>query len=425
MKKTIVIVVLILFLVAPITATSYTSAATNDFTANNDITLTDISFDSSTVNFTILNGSTAESWIISDGALRVTNPGTFKISSSDLTVGLFEITVSEARSACTVNTTPGTTYITFPTTSATYVIVPRSNTTCNSLCPVLSNIGTYNDYPTCGAATCNSGYSVSGSGSSANCVPAGNVLLSSPGGGNPGGSSGDTTTSTDTNNTTNTAAPADITTTAKTLTAGEPAKDKNGNVTLGQMATDASTVASGDVSQVTAKMGVNRDVAAEADYNEDIVSKIVAGSGITAQVRNTVNNFVTYGTPATKSLGAGERGGVVNSYRAAFGKIPNTADEWNDTIKIANGRWPSEHSETAENRATISFKTIYKREPNRTNPHDDAAVTVMAYGLRPSNRNLDSEKAAIKIFKAIYGYNPTSATNWDAVRAIAYSGATR
>ena len=44
---------------------------------------------------------------------------------------------------------------------------------------------------------------------------------------------------------------------------------------------------------------------------------------------------------------------------------------------------------------------------------------------QPADRNLNSERAAIKIFKGIYGYNPSTATAWDIVRAIAYSGATR
>ncbi|MFA4937543.1 MAG: hypothetical protein WC575_04665, partial [Patescibacteria group bacterium] len=62
---------------------------------------------------------------------------------------------------------------------------------------------------------------------------------------------------------------------------------------------------------------------------------------------------------------------------------------------------------------------------SRANAHDDAAITVMAYGLRPLPRNLNSEKVAIKTFKALFGTNPVSATDWDTVRAIAYSGATR
>ena len=57
--------------------------------------------------------------------------------------------------------------------------------------------------------------------------------------------------------------------------------------------------------------------------------------------------------------------------------------------------------------------------------YENAAVTVMAYGLRPKPRNLNSERAAIKNFMGIFKKIPTSATDWDAVRAIAYSGAKR
>jgi hypothetical protein len=142
------------------------------------------------------------------------------------------------------------------------------------------------------------------------------------------------------------------------------------------------------------------------------------------RVQYALTNFITYGSPDTR-IGWGERGGVLNSFMSAFGKVPTTTDNWSDIIKIANGRWPNERSEMSENRATEHFRKIYLREPNRANPHDDAAVTVIAYGLRPANRNMESESAAIKIFKAIYQYHPTSAVDWDVVRAIAYSGATR
>jgi hypothetical protein len=59
------------------------------------------------------------------------------------------------------------------------------------------------------------------------------------------------------------------------------------------------------------------------------------------------------------------------------------------------------------------------------NANDNAAVTIMAYGLRPAGRNLNSEKAAILSFKYIYKKNPITAEEWDVVRAIAYSGAKR
>lgn len=250
------------------------------------------------------------------------------------------------------------------------------------------------------------------------------------GGGGGGGSVGDTpaeTTPTETvEPTPTTDTPTTTTEDTTSSTPAEPATNAQGQVTLGQMTDDADTVASGDVSEVIAKMGATRDTTLETKYSSEIVSKVVSGvEGVTATVRNTVNNFVTYGTKSTNVLGAGERAGVVNSYKEAFGKLPTTTEEWNDVIKIANGRWPNERSQAKEDRASISFKSIYLREANMDDPNDNAAVTVMAYGLRPANRNLDSEKVAINTFRYVFGYSPTTASNWDAVRAIAYSGATR
>jgi hypothetical protein len=135
--------------------------------------------------------------------------------------------------------------------------------------------------------------------------------------------------------------------------------------------------------------------------------------------------FCNNGTLSTKRLGRGERAGVVNSYKSAFGKLPQTVSEWEDVIKIANGRWPGETSPEAEARANDYFHQIYLRDADRSNSHDDAAITIIAYGLRPLNRNLESEEAAIRIFKSIFSYNPTAAVDWDMVRAIAYSGAVR
>jgi hypothetical protein len=50
---------------------------------------------------------------------------------------------------------------------------------------------------------------------------------------------------------------------------------------------------------------------------------------------------------------------------------------------------------------------------------------VIAYGLLPLQRNLNSEKVAIKTFTAVYRHAPVNALAWNIVRAIAYSGATR
>jgi len=57
--------------------------------------------------------------------------------------------------------------------------------------------------------------------------------------------------------------------------------------------------------------------------------------------------------------------------------------------------------------------------------NDNAAVNIMAYGLRPAQRNTASEKIAILSFKYIFKKTPVSAQDWDEVRAISYSGAKR
>jgi len=173
---------------------------------------------------------------------------------------------------------------------------------------------------------------------------------------------------------------------------------------------------------ITAASFANLSVTEKTTY-----LKIVALTTATLSQANqyTIADFIHDGTPTTAILGAGERAGSIASFQSAFNRLPATEADWQDVIKIANGRWPTQRSTTAEDRAKISFKKVYLRAANMSNSNDNAAVTVMAYGLRPALRNLNSEKAAIKSFIFIYKITPVSAANWDIVRAIAYSGATR
>ena len=147
--------------------------------------------------------------------------------------------------------------------------------------------------------------------------------------------------------------------------------------------------------------------------------------GLTTQFKNSLTFFLFPGTNSTRPVGGGERGGVVNSFKSAFGRWPTSELDWQDVIKIGNGRWPSQKSPTAEAEAKKMFKKVWLREANMNQPNDNAAVTVITYGLRMATRRPDSEKAAILTFKKIFKYSPTSARDWDIVRAIAYSGATR
>ncbi|HBV33037.1 TPA: hypothetical protein DIC39_00030 [Patescibacteria group bacterium] len=157
-----------------------------------------------------------------------------------------------------------------------------------------------------------------------------------------------------------------------------------------------------------------------------IYSRIVAlNSDLEINKRYAIAYFLQNGTTNTLWLGMGERAGVVDSFKSAFARLPQTDLDWQDVIKIANGRWPSRLSPEREQAVYTHYKKIYLKDPDRKNPHDDAAITIMAYGLRNPNRNLNSEKTAIKYFKDIYGRVPASASDWDIMRAIAYSGAVR
>ncbi len=145
-------------------------------------------------------------------------------------------------------------------------------------------------------------------------------------------------------------------------------------------------------------------------------------------MESSINNFITYGVDNnTKKLGEGERAAVMYSYKTAFNKLPETEEELADAIKIANGRWPNITNNEAEKRAKKQFQKIYKRIADMNNSKDNAAVTVMAYGLRQKaeNRNLESEKQGINIFKNIYGHHPSSTEDWNIMQAITYSGSSR
>lgn len=187
---------------------------------------------------------------------------------------------------------------------------------------------------------------------------------------------------------------------------------------------EANSVFSMPAANVAETMGLARNTNLEEKYSSTIVARFVPANAA-ASVKNDIVNFVTYGTPTSTVLGAGERAGVVASFKVTFGKLPSTEADWVDVLKIANGRVPTIHNETKEKTSAIAFKKIYGRVVNLKQTHDQNAINIMTYGLRVPNRNLNSEANAIKSFKAIYGKSPTTTSDWDILRAIAYSGAKR
>lgn len=260
-----------------------------------------------------------------------------------------------------------------------------------------------------GSGSSNGGSSGSGSGGS--------------GSGSSGGNSGTPLYLLDANSsaTANTTSPDDTAGTGSGSVLGEQAE---GPSQLAVITDDVTLILRNDATFLADMAGVNRSEPEEFRVRGEYLNRIGATS-LSAESQEAIAIFITYGTPTTYRLGAGERAGILNSYRAAFGHLPGTQTEWEDALKVAGGRWPSERSINAEQAAISHFMKIYRRMPNRANVHDDAAVTVIAYGLRPAQRNLQNEAVAIRTFTSIYKAAPQTAIDWDLVRAIAYSGATR
>jgi len=191
----------------------------------------------------------------------------------------------------------------------------------------------------------------------------------------------------------------------------------------------AEMLANNQIDELLKEVKVMRDQAKEGQNRVKYLQGMVKDlSKIDERMQKAVNTFITYGVGEnTKKLGQGERAAVIHSYKMAFGELPQNEEELADAIKIANGRWPNQVSRQAEENARERFREIYLRDPDMDNSRDNAAVTIMAYGLRQQaeNRNLESESAALKTYKSIYGSMPDSTEDWNALQAITYSGATR
>jgi hypothetical protein len=158
---------------------------------------------------------------------------------------------------------------------------------------------------------------------------------------------------------------------------------------------------------------------------DSIIAKIKALQAeldnVTAEA-NSVKQFIALGTPTTIDLGQAERAKVVANYQIVYKKIPDSQDEWEDVLKIANGQRPDERNLAKEREAQKSFRKLVKRAPDFSKPADDAAISYIAYGIRPETRDLKAESAAVKIFRSSFGKNPKTEQDWNVVRAAAYTG---
>ncbi|MDF1496612.1 MAG: hypothetical protein P1P90_00955 [Patescibacteria group bacterium] len=175
------------------------------------------------------------------------------------------------------------------------------------------------------------------------------------------------------------------------------------------------------VNEVLGNLGLDRDLSLEEYFNAVLTPRVVP-TGLGSAILAAVQNFVNYGTTSNLRLGQGERAGVIDSYRAIYGRMPLDECDWQNVIKIANTTTPLDLNQDREESMKATFKTIYGRDADRSKSADDIAIMIMAYGIRPQIRDLSAEESAIRIFERTFGKKPSNATEWDANRAIAYSG---
>ncbi len=175
------------------------------------------------------------------------------------------------------------------------------------------------------------------------------------------------------------------------------------------------------VNEVLGYLGLSRDMTLE-DYFNAVLTPRVAPIDLDAAILATVRNFVNYGTKSNLRLGQGERAGVLDSYKAIYGRMPVDECDWQNAIKIGNTTLPKDLNTEREKAMEVTFSKIYGMSVDKANANHDVALKVMAYGIRPQIRDLDAERTAIGVFERIFGKKPATATEWDANRAIAYSG---
>ncbi len=188
---------------------------------------------------------------------------------------------------------------------------------------------------------------------------------------------------------------------------------------------EVKVIMSGDAGMFTMNAGVKLNKALENKYYQVTKNLLESVSNFENVNIYSINNFITYGTYSTKGLGVGERIGVLKSYQFAYKKLPSTESDWFDVLKISNGYWPSEVDTLAEVVARYKFESVYLRESVDGNLQDKSAVMLTAYGVRPLKRSIADELKAIEIFENIFKKSPIEVVDWNVVRAIAYSGASR
>ena len=176
-----------------------------------------------------------------------------------------------------------------------------------------------------------------------------------------------------------------------------------------------------EVNDILFHLNATRNTEMENKFNSQLTPKVTTAD-LDNAILSAIENFINYGTKSTQELGQGERAGVIDSFTAIYGHVPQDACDWQNVLKIASTKMPDTLNLERERQMEQTFFTIYNRNSNRSVAKDDIAIKLMSYGIRPQIRNIEAEYAAASAFESIFGHKPADATEWDINRAMTYSG---
>ncbi len=166
-----------------------------------------------------------------------------------------------------------------------------------------------------------------------------------------------------------------------------------------------NALANADTDTLLDYLGKTRNTVLEAKVNQDYGRYLI--------LDKAAADFITYGTKSTEKLGIGERAGVLRSYQYAFGKLPQTPDDWQDAVNIATNQLPVKRNIKVEQEARVIVRKIYGKLDNQS-------VMFIAYGLRPEIRDIKKEQSELRQFGKIFGKMPNSVFEWNIFRKLVY-----
>lgn len=155
------------------------------------------------------------------------------------------------------------------------------------------------------------------------------------------------------------------------------------------------------------------------------LEKVTDGQAITASL------YIAYGLPGDTS---DQRNRLDNygNFMKITGRNPVTDNDYEDMWLWSTGQVGKHNfNKIAEAKAFIPFIKVYRRLPQFRNKDrgkaDEMAIHMIAYYIKipQEKRDMAKERAALKTFVDVFKRLPKSGDDWNIVRMIGYSGASR